>query len=379
MIFIGQISYPLYLWHWPLLSFAHLATANTPGVWVRLSAIACSVLLAWLSYALVEKHLRFNLHWTVAPGLFMVLLAVGACGIQVYRQDGYVDRYPREEAVFRNVGALAWDTQGLNHQDACTNKFGQAFSQYCEIQDIRQAPSVLLVGDSNANHFYPGLAQVYARRHEDLLNLGEGGCAPFFGVNTRMAEGDLHCANTIDRALDFAMRTRSIKTVVLSLMGTGYALGSRDLSHNEDMFITLSYAKNPRLTRPLEILEAGMRDTLSRLTRADKQVVFIISIPMLDFDPASCVNDRPVRLGAVHLKSPCALPKRKEDQLSGAYRQMVSRVLRDFPQVKLWDSDRVLCDSQNCWAMKDGMLLYRDSVHLSQAGSRYVAERLAAP
>jgi hypothetical protein len=55
---------------------------------------------------------------------------------------------------------------------------------------------------------------------------------------------------------------------------------------------------------------------------------------------------------------------------------MVKRVLQDFPQVKLWDSTLELCDGEYCWAMKDGVLLYRDAVHLSVAGSLFMGARL---
>lgn len=58
MVWIGLISFPLYLWHWPLLSFAHLLTYQEPSVPLRLALLALSILLAWLVYALVERPIR---------------------------------------------------------------------------------------------------------------------------------------------------------------------------------------------------------------------------------------------------------------------------------------------------------------------------------
>jgi len=138
----------------------------------------------------------------------------------------------------------------------------------------------------------------------------------------------------------------------------------------------INYLGNPTLTEPITILESAMRETLARLVNAGKQVIFITSIPMLDFDPATCVHYRPWQSNQAPLRKPCAIPQKEVDDLAREYRGMVSRVLHDIPQVEVWDSSRELCDGKYCWAMKDGVLLYRDAVHLSVAGSQFMATRL---
>lgn len=374
-VYIGLISYPIYLWHWPLLSFARILKIGSPSVLQRLGIVILSIALAWATYLLVEKRLRIFPHRIVTAGLFIALVVLGAGGMQVYLQAGYPGRDPQAEIMARNVGASAWERLGLNRQTACAEKFGKDL-QYCEINDIKSSPSVLLIGDSNANHFYPGLAKMYAKKNENLLNLGQGGCPPLFGLNVTMQEGDLHCEIARDKALSYAMETPTVKTVVLSMLGVGYATGKRDINGNAQSFIRISYLADPTLTKPIEILERAMRDTLLRLTKAGKEVIFITSIPMLDFDPASCVHYRPWQNSLAPLRTPCAIRQQEVDKLSGDYRRMVSRVLHDMPQVRVWDTARVLCDGQYCWAMKDGELLYRDAVHLSISGSDFMGERL---
>lgn len=374
-VYIGLISYPLYLWHWPLLSFARILKTGSPSFLQRLGIVILSGLCAWATYWLVEKRLRFRQHWGIAAGLFVTLVLLGVAGFQVYRQAGYPDRDPQAEIMARNVGASAWEDQGLNRQPDCAEKFGKDM-QYCEIYNIGKPPTVLLIGDSNANHFYPGLAITYAKTNDNLLNLGQGGCPPLFGLNVTMQEGDLHCENSRDKALNYAIETSSINTVVLSMLGVGYATGKREINGNEQSFIRISYRDNQTLTEPLAILESAMRETLTQLVRAGKHVVFITSIPMLDFDPATCVRFRPWQNMTAPLRTPCAMPQKKVTKISGEYRSMVMRVLHDTPQVKIWDTARELCDGENCWAMIGGELLYRDSVHLSLEGSILMGKRL---
>ncbi|MDX1269045.1 MAG: acyltransferase, partial [Oceanisphaera sp.] len=60
VVFIGLISYPLYLWHWPLLSFARIMENGTPAVWIRVISVALSLMLAWLTWKFVETPIRFG-------------------------------------------------------------------------------------------------------------------------------------------------------------------------------------------------------------------------------------------------------------------------------------------------------------------------------
>jgi peptidoglycan/LPS O-acetylase OafA/YrhL len=58
LVFIGLISYPLYLWHWPLLSFAHIIERGAPSSSVLGCAVAVAFLLAWATYRFVESPIR---------------------------------------------------------------------------------------------------------------------------------------------------------------------------------------------------------------------------------------------------------------------------------------------------------------------------------
>ena len=92
LVWIGLISYPLYLWHWPLLSFATLA-GGPPSTGVRIALVLLSVGAAWVTYLVIERPIRFV--WTgarpvVALCAAMVILAV--TGYATYRADGFHER-----------------------------------------------------------------------------------------------------------------------------------------------------------------------------------------------------------------------------------------------------------------------------------------------
>lgn len=93
LVGVGLISYPLYLWHWPLLSFARLLRSETPPPELRAAAIVAAFILAWLTYALIEKPIRFGprRRWVV-PVLCVLMVVCGAAGYYTFINRGFVGR-----------------------------------------------------------------------------------------------------------------------------------------------------------------------------------------------------------------------------------------------------------------------------------------------
>ncbi len=93
LVWIGLISYPLYLWHWPLLSFARIVNGETPSPVARLGIVTLSVGLAWLTYELVEKPIRFGTRGRYAvPMLCASMAALLAIAGFTYLSGGLIER-----------------------------------------------------------------------------------------------------------------------------------------------------------------------------------------------------------------------------------------------------------------------------------------------
>jgi peptidoglycan/LPS O-acetylase OafA/YrhL len=93
MKWIGLISYPLYLWHWPLLTFARILQFGAPSRYVRIGAVIASVLLAWLTYRFVESPIRTGGQAKQkVTALCMAMAAVFALGYFTYWSGGIEQR-----------------------------------------------------------------------------------------------------------------------------------------------------------------------------------------------------------------------------------------------------------------------------------------------
>jgi hypothetical protein len=233
-----------------------------------------------------------------------------------------------------------------------------------------QSPTIVLVGDSHAWHLYSGLASQLAKSHSDetIALFAYGVSPPLFNVvRLDYADNDTRMA-VINNALTFAEKTDSVRTVIMSAYWTGPIGRSGALARPGQ---TSSSAENS-----VRVFESALRETLTRLTVSGKHVILVLDNPDLHFDPKSCI-DRPLRITAV--RSPCAIPYASfaDESRVRLYRDIVARVLKDFPKVTVFDAAVPLCDKQWCWAMKDSKPLYIDSNHLSVIGSEYIAQQLA--
>ena len=93
LVWIGLISYPLYLWHWPLLSLARLTNGGTPPAAWRVALIAISVVLAWVTYRLVESPIRFGSRRRGAvPVLAAAMVLMLAVGVATSAASGFINR-----------------------------------------------------------------------------------------------------------------------------------------------------------------------------------------------------------------------------------------------------------------------------------------------
>ncbi len=88
-VWFGLISFPLYLWHWPILSFSRIIEGELPSRNIRIVAVILSIALAWLTYRIVERPLRFGKHEKVKlPVLVVLMIIVGFVGYNTYERDG---------------------------------------------------------------------------------------------------------------------------------------------------------------------------------------------------------------------------------------------------------------------------------------------------
>lgn len=216
LVWIGLVSYPLYLWHWPLLTFAQADASEPLSRSVRIALVIISLLLAWLTYQYIETPVRKG--FTQKPvfkiirnRLLLVMVVTGGLGFSVYLRDGLPSRLP---PIIQQLSEIDFDHTIRTRVGTCFLLNGQTTMQYSKCEDNLDAdrPSVLLIGDSHASHLYPGLQ----KRFDEKLNIIQrtaGGCPPMFGPLTDAITSLCKDVNQYNRRLIVQLKP---KIVILS-------------------------------------------------------------------------------------------------------------------------------------------------------------------
>ena len=180
-VWIGLISYPLYLWHWPLLSFASISARGIPPFGVRVAAVLASIALAAATYVLVEKPIRFGAkrRWRI-PALVALSLVVGLVGYATFAADGVPSRLPPEIRALASYKYEYLTDARYPHCWLSNKQPSTEFAPYC-IDTSEGRERVLVWGDSHAARLYPGLKAVFGDTIA-LSQLTRDSCSPILGV-----------------------------------------------------------------------------------------------------------------------------------------------------------------------------------------------------
>jgi hypothetical protein len=235
--------------------------------------------------------------------------------------------------------------------------------RYCNISG--SDPKVALIGDSHARAMFDGLASYMLAGGESLVNVGG---RLFLGIDVYLKGSDFERNNNLgsQQATKMVIANQNLKHVVMFALGPAYISGRSD-----HVFELIG---KPNIKDPLQVWEQGLRQTLTALVGSGKKVTFVLNNPELTFDPRRCLSRSFAWTN--QSKHICAMTREEFLARNETYRKLMFNILADYPQVNIFDMAQYLCDSAYCYAEKDGLLLYRDDNHLSEAGARLMAPRL---
>jgi lysophospholipase L1-like esterase len=370
VVFIGLISFPLYLWHWPLLAFPRIVAGEESALWLRVTGVLLGLFLAWLTYCLVEKRLRFH-PWRYTPlVLFLTGVALIVPAGIIRLTNGLPGRFE-----FGDASTVQQVTT-----KACSLLFPSWSGNYClhltAHPESRRSPRtwVLFTGDSHAGSLtqqftlppYPVLPS-----DTGLVTLANSGCPPLKDFH----KTDSDCPD-FSQLQSIAARPE-IHQVVLSgyfahaYSGEGFGINEqRNSKKSEAKFTPLG---QPAIDGHAAAFTASLAATLETWRAMGKQIWLVYQVPELMFPPQRCL--RP--LASEKNRNACLILSREVvDARQHDYRQAVAEVLKRFPEVHTFDPLDYLCDAQSCRAMQNGKSLYADNNHLGWHGSELMLRHL---
>lgn len=354
LVWFGLISFPLYLWHWPLLSFARIVESQVPSPKIRLFIVLVSIILAWLTFELIEKPIRRHGQRKIVIALFMSMVMVGLIGFYCYKQNGFLTRplvKNTEKAYSQFVGPLWKYTQN----DTCLKRFPFAEAKdytwwFCMLTKDEK-PNLILLGDSLANQLYAGLSQNSVFSKYNILSIGT--CDPAEVDQSKLTKnytrspcsGDrqLHQQEFINHVIE--KNADSLKYAILSLGGS--------VSDPDYIF---------RLKRRVDFLEKNHLKVIIFM----RPLSFTTNIQKCFPRPFS--STPPAK---------CEFSAAQREEIKTLFKPLREYFAKSNPQVIFFDQNDLFCSNGKCSMVRNGMPLMRDDIHISEYASIKVSKLFA--
>jgi len=199
LVKVGLISYPLYLWHWPLLAFARMQEGPNLSVSLRIALVVLAFILAWITYQFIEKPIRFSKKWRNPKWitLSILILAVAYLGFNCFDRKGIAFRHKR---LIQEVSAYTFDKVAEQRQRTCflMDKGDDLTHFEKECTRIDRPFKVVLWGDSHGGSLYPGFANL--EKQHPLIGVSQFTAAGCGGLLPPLDQ-DVFCKNANTLAL----------------------------------------------------------------------------------------------------------------------------------------------------------------------------------
>ncbi len=377
LVYIGLISYSLYLWHWPILSLARYYLERPLLPFEAALLVISGAGLAMLSWRFVEQPFRVvdgRFRTTDGKTLWVGLLSilgVAILGGMAQMDRGWVWRFgPLAQQIFeQRLEANPWEARCDNTPQIFSD---DVFCNFGRPKAPEDSFDIAVFGDSNADHFVPLVAD-YARQHGlSGRQVTQTACIGLLGVRAkgRTPAKQAECLDYQRSIVSFVERNPELRLAIISGNWVSYQgrLSANELKFNDSA--TSGAESNP------ENLEYHLRRTIAFFRARGVEVHLIAQIPYQDGLPIRCVLEGlQDQDGIEHCGVSAAVARASTAPTSSLFRRMAG----EMDGVTATIPTDFMCDDTICPIVMDGVLLYRDFAHLNAIGARQLGSQFELP
>jgi peptidoglycan/LPS O-acetylase OafA/YrhL len=376
LTWLGRISYPMYLWHWPLICMAHMIEGQIPPPEQRAALLAVALLLAVITYYGVEQPMRFGrLRRIAVPLICSLLLVVAAVGAVIWQ--GGVLKYraiSQKEQVLGGslLVSLATDQEYTLPACAPNPAVGQLAAAMCHAEGLeREGPLLVLWGDSHVRSWRPVFVQIARERNLRLVIFDHPACPPLLHV--RVADAQPYCKPELMQDIAQSVAALHADQVVLI---SQWDLFMRGFSIKGPLSTLTHYLTDSLMDDPTDrhananeeqastetskaAFQRQLPATVAQLRAAGADVLILKAPPILN----ETVFSGYVR--HTDTFEPSLAQHRKNTEFTSA---LIDSVV-DHLHVKSFDVAARWCNKEKCVAIENGLLVYGDDNHLTATAS----------
>lgn len=380
VVFIGLISYSLYLWHWPLIALWSYHLERPLDVSEAVIVVALSFAIAIVSWRFVERPFRHGLKHDGASlsasdtrfviGALGGVVAVIGVAMALKVLKGVPERYTAEVQT-----ALVQMVSGNPVRGTCDNfqnvMRNDAACNLGRKKAASESYDVALFGDSMADHWTPLVAKFAEERQLSFRQVTNGGCALLFGVDipARPAAKAHECKRYQEEAEKFIAANPKLKLAVIS------AFWEKWLGRIERPDDSSDMPRDPSGGDASPKFDKVLSDTIAPFTSRGIKVVLIGQIPTYDTLHVRCIVTQ-VRQKAD--PAVCGMTREEADRQLQRSDAALKRAAA-LPGVTVSLPSAYMCQSVRCSPIADGTLLYKNGGHVNRFGAEYLRRFIEFP
>jgi peptidoglycan/LPS O-acetylase OafA/YrhL len=338
---LGKISYSLYLWHWPVLSFLRIYTGNHLGLIGTSSAVLASLIMAILSYFYIEQ-VFLNRKWSVwfYFGAASTVLAVYfICtlkpeNLEFYKEKRHIEIHADQANLQKNC--MLADT----NVPWCVT----------EASHGRKSFKSLVIGDSHAHSQFTGLTSVFPEVEWSLV--ANHSCDPFIAGDPQSES----CQKDFAKAIEIFRKDNRFEWLVL-------------VSANR-VFVD----QKDRIVAGENI--SKLSKVFSDLLANGKKIILMSPVPEISDDIYGCLLKRPFVHQFLNHSEFCEISEANWQAKVKENKEFLKVLKAENPRLTIVNPESLICDGKKCSILLNGKSLYADKDHLSEYGSERVAELL---
>ncbi len=386
LVFIGLISYSLYLWHWPLITYTKYYLGCNLSLSGSFFIIVASFLIAAFSYKFIEtpfrkrKKVLNDTKKNTSKKIFILVAVIIAALVKlattIEETGGFPARFPDIHQTdlysvnpLRKACHLSQSKAIPKNKEICCREYGET--------------KAIIWGDSHADHYSLALDDWAEKNNASLRQITKSACVPLTGdLDIYLLKENKHyekytsCRLFNENVLQLIDKD-SIDIIIISGRWSGYLAADP----GPGLYLLDNKHPIPSQANTEAIFKEYFSQMVNMLVKKGKKVILLGQVPPFAKNPAECFykNITPIwKLlhNGSKSDSQCDMTRAEaEKQVKKA--NNFFRKLAKTDNVQFFDPLEAICDENGCSALQNGKILYRDKHHLNNAGSRFFKKSLA--
>lgn len=372
MVFVGKLSYSLYLWHWPIIAFYnyYFGSMTVSG---SLACLIITMMLSFLSWKYVETPLRFvklRRRWVWLFYLIIPIVVTVAVAKNIAKNEGYENRFEPELIEFAKsqIKEFKHVTDEFPKNESYQPFKPEILGQANESDRVQ----AFVWGDSHADHFRSGIDLLGKKYRFSALYGGAGGCPPLLGVTTLYNKELERTCKPLNDSLAEVIKNSDVAYVFLGARWSLYTETSERMDENGPAFTIDAKDSTKSLENSRRVFKDGLERTVNFIVKQGKVPILFEQVAEFSYTPKSCWM-RQFEYGGVTGQG-CDSPRTDYDIRQNYYRSVFDELAHKYPELVIVKVRDLQCNEQKCKSFLRGQPIYRDNNHLNYQGAIVVMQ-----